>query len=500
MFSDFSRKRDGVSNAVLPRSQRPRLWSFACGCLFLVLGCQTRPEQVDETVASADKLPQAAVELEVLVVDDPPLAQAIGRWRGEWSERTTGDYRVEETTLETLLAADSLTADVVVYAPRYLGQLAEGDMILPLRTEQLQKEGFDVSDVFDAVEHGEMHWGAETYALPFGSPVLMLYYRKDLLAAIDRQPPATWSEYAQLVDVLEQANREGRLGLEKTPWYPTLEPTAEGWGAFTLLARAAPYARHRNYYSTLFELESLAPRITSQAFVAALTEMVEAAKRSGAPPMDPAAIRQAVYRGDCGMAICWPSAAADIEAESAPSIELSELPGSERVVNPRGDSWEERRPREERRVPLVSFGGRVGSVTAWSTDAGTAQRLLAWLTGNELSDQISPESRDTTMFRTQHVASPQRWVEPAMSSATARQYARTLEVALSRRAWLIPPRLPGCDRYLQALDSAVQAALREEVSPEQALGQAAAAWEKITDQVGREEQRAAYTRSLGQEP
>ena len=56
--------------------------------------------------------------------------------------------------------------------------------------------------------------------------------------------------------------------------FGTLEPLAPGWAGNVLLARAAAYAKHRDYYSTLFDKDSLEPRIATEPFVRALTELV----------------------------------------------------------------------------------------------------------------------------------------------------------------------------------------------------------------------------------
>ena len=109
-----------------------------------------------------------------------------------------------------------------------------------------------------------------------------------------------------------------------------------------LLARAAAYAKHRDYYSTLFDKETMQPQIASPAFVRALEELVADDKRNSddslkATPVDG---RQAIMARQCAMAITWPTAASvgvppsgganRLKAElqqGAPAIAFAELPG-----------------------------------------------------------------------------------------------------------------------------------------------------------------------------
>ena len=61
-------------------------------------------------------------------------------------------------------------------------------------------------------------------------------------------------------------------------------------------------------------------------------------------------------------------------------------------------------------------------------------------------------------------------------------------------------RIPGWQRYLAVLDEAVLAARTGPRHPSEALTETAEAWSAITEELGLEQQREAYTRSLGLEP
>jgi hypothetical protein len=64
---------------------------------------------------------------------------------------------------------------------------------------------------------------------------------------------------------------------------------------------------------------------------------------------------------------------------------------------------------------------------------------------------------------------------------------------------LLPLRIPGAVEYHAALDAAVRAAVRGDVSINEALADASRQCEEITEARGREQQRLAYLHSLGLE-
>ena len=61
---------------------------------------------------------------------------------------------------------------------------------------------------------------------------------------------------------------------------------------------------------------------------------------------------------------------------------------------------------------------------------------------------------------------------------------------------LMMPRIPGGDRYLEALAIAVRRAVAGELSCEAALADASAQWTSITAELGVPQQAAAYRRQL----
>jgi ABC-type glycerol-3-phosphate transport system substrate-binding protein len=266
-----------------------------------------------------------------------------------------------------------------------------------------------------------------------------------------------------------------------------------------LLARAASYAKHRDNYSTLFHIDTMEPLVAGPPFVRALEELAAAAKFGPSDPLgaDPAAAREAFWRGECGMALTWPSAAAKFPPGNSVRAGIAPLPGSTEAYNIGNQTWEKRSEDEDPQVPLLSIAGRIGLVSSGSQRPEAAFQLLFWLSGKQFGSQVCAPSPATTLFRRSHLESPQTWAERPMPASTAVQYAAQTATTLGRQQWLSVPAIPGNQEYLAALDDAVRQTVAGQQSATEALQQAAERWREITQRLGLESQKNAYRRSLG---
>lgn len=447
--------------------------------------------------------------LHLLVIDDDDLAEAIQR---QWQARSETPLELHRATAAGAMTADesSWNADVVVFPSGLLGELAAQQRIVPLGERQLDAESFDRQDVFELLRRGETAWGKESWAVSLGSPQLTLMYRLDIFESLGLTPPTTWPAYQQLVNRLADRDALGdHAPPEDQPWAATREPLGPGWAGQLLLARAAAYVRHPHQYSTLFDLRDMRPLIDGAPFVKALDELVQAGSTAAdtsnaeARVSTPAQVRADFLAGRCAMALTWPSRADDLSGEQpagrAWQVGFAQLPGSPEVFNFRNQAWEAHATGETTAVPLLAAAGRLAALTRTGRRSSAANTMLLWLGGNELGGIVSPASASTTLFRGSQVGFADRWVNPQLGDRAAGEYAEVVRRTQNQSIWLSSVRIPGRQRYLAALDQAVWRALDGQSAGE-ALSAAAAQWQQITDELGRDEQKSAYSRSIGLEP
>jgi len=468
-----------------------------------VCGCPGQPAS-----PPAPTVAQSATPLQLIVVDDPALAEAIQQ---QWKARAEGELEVRELKSEEVCdpRRKRLAADAVIYPSGLIGQLAERGWIAPLSDDAMDSPEFARRDIFDHLRQHETVWGEQVYAVPLGSPTLTLIYRPDLLEKLGVKPPESWQQYGELCERLSKS-RELLLGAENGSgdWHAVAEPLGPGWASQVLLARAAAYARHRSYFATLFDLQSMDPLIASPPFVKALEELVAAAKFGAADStkLTPAEVWKLLGSGRCAMGLTWPSTAAASAGEgpansSRPGLlAAAELPASAQAYHVGDSQWQDREPTENGHVTLLSVSGRLGSVVKGSARSSAAASLLVRLSSAEWSRDVSPRSPATTLYRGSQVPDAKSWTGESFSAKAATAYGELVQQVLGQTLSLDSVRLPGRARYLAALDEAVHAAIRGDRLPAECLTEAANQWRKITQDLGVESQRRAYWRSLGKNP
>ncbi len=449
----------------------------------------------------------AGVVLRMAVVDDAPLAKALLLARGEWEAQSGAVFDLVEISPAEAGEYDWSAVDVVLGAPHLAGILSRQASLAPVPSSLIAtEEAGGWADLFELPRLQEAAWGAQIVGVPFGTPLLTCYFRSDLFEAIEESPPQTWADYQRIAErITDRENLPEGFRAPDAPWHAVAEPLGPGWAGITFLARGATYAKHRNRYATLFDIQTMDALLENPALVRALRELVEAARLGPEEQLTwgPADVRAAFWQGRCGLALTWPSGA---EVAAPPVVDetvragIVELPAGREVFEPTRGEWQRRRPVEERRIPLLSASGRMGFVLGHCEHPEAAFQTLAWLSGVHAEGTIAARSPATTLYRRSHLARPQDWVEPPLPLSAALDYALLTQASMRRLEFLSVPRIPGREEYLAALDGAVHRAVAEGQPPAEALAQCAAAWDAITDRLGRSAQRAAYLASLGVEP
>jgi ABC-type glycerol-3-phosphate transport system substrate-binding protein len=474
--------------------------------LIALSGCG-KPDQPDTmTKSQGDNdrpaVPRPSVALRLVVVNDQPLAESIGRLRGEWTARSGGTLTTASVAWNDLISGETADADVTVFPSRYLGELCEKKWLRPVRENVLQNSAVDSLDWFSIVRQRLVVYDKQVMAVPLGIDLPVACYRKDHFNE-RRSLPRSWREYLAYVVAVEKSEVESASPI-------TWEPTSR-WAGVLLSIRAASYAGHADNPSLLFHLPTMAPQLTAPPFVRALENLravvgtVSRALQSDAERAleDPRAASWQIANGGAIFALGLPpSGQRGKEREGAKPQPLSgaerigwtQIPGADEAYSFASHDWQ--KLDRVRHIPVLGAGDRLAAVTSSSRNAASAFQLLAWLAEPKVSTQFARAGGAVMPVRKSLASSPQ-WYDPQLSAAERAELAKVLEESLAGELCFIVPRIPGIDEYLAALDRAVNEVLVEKVEPAAALEKAAAAWEQITDRRGREAQRQAYLRHLG---
>lgn len=344
-------------------------------------------------------------------------------------------------------------------------------------------------DIFSDVRIYEAAWDRQPVGIPLGSPRLLLVMRDDLLRTLDRDPPQTWSEYYDLAAALKTANPDLQTG--------AAEPNDNNWPGLIFLAKAASSAKHRDYFSALFDMETMEPLIANRPFVQTLQEWADAAGATTVADqsVSPETAYDMLRSGSAAMAITWPAASWDQASKVANAeITFAPLPGSQRVFVP-GD--EEAQTSELRQVSLTSFGGSVGVVSASTAQQAqdASWQLLMQLAGDGWGSQLAAANPELLMLRESQTADAARWL-PAQDSAASGTFSSAMLLATNADDSICALPIPGRTRYLSELSAGVRRALSGDQTADDALRDVATAWKQITEELGLEDQRQYYRASV----
>jgi ABC-type glycerol-3-phosphate transport system substrate-binding protein len=477
------------------------------GCL-VIGSCR----QSIDSAATNDK-PVGIGQVKVIVIDDPPLAESLER---QLRARTEEEVTVKQLKLQEVRTTNplDLDADLIIYPNWMLGELIELKVVLSLPKDFDDYPEARSSDILPIDRRVTARFGKTAYGVSLGNPAPVLIYRADIFDELKMKPPRTWIDY---LGAIERINTIYSLHGAADPRKPadgvnpaqaalhpvsaTCEPLNGDWAARNLLMRSASLIRRHGAISTLMDIDTLEPEIDKQPFVDAMQSLIAARQTSPLPweSMLPADVEQAMVDGKCAMAITWPtknrSASAIANIDPKQRLMIAAIPGSQQVFDYQENGWKDRDANAAISVPLFGGSGMVASVARSSREPFTSFRLLALLSGTEMSRSFVGSSDHFVPYRYSQLTDENLYMSSAYERAAATAYATVVKSWHDEKLYLQAPRIPGSEQYMAALNQAVKESLQGD-APAAALQKAAQQWRSITKSRNFKQQKQAFEDSL----
>lgn len=368
--------------------------------------------------------------------------------------------------------------DVLSISPAWVADLAAAGAIEPL-DDYMTKYGADAElDDVNGPFRDWMTWGGKTYGLVVDGDVFVLFYRKDIFEDPDNQaafkaahgydlaPPATWQQYEEICAFLTEKYKPQMYGCS----------ALHGPDSHYLFAE-----RFRNYGGKFFDPETMKATINSDIGVEALTDLVRVIQYMppGAQTWGFGENLSALLNGEVAMTVNWPPVARWAQAVGTDEEALSWVPQS-KVVDKIGYALPPGGHPE-----LAS--GFLLAVSAESQNKDAAYLFIQWMYSKEQSiENVMQPIGLEDPFRYSHYDS----ADYKALWPTASDYLQVLGEGAENG--LIDLSIHSSYRYLEALDRGLTAAVGGE-DPQVALDQLASEWDEITEAVGVDKQRAAYS-------
>jgi multiple sugar transport system substrate-binding protein len=431
----------------------------------------------------------------------------------EWIDLAQADYNGR---LQQAIATGTVDWDIMEMGAPFEGDTAGRGLLDPM--PEWVAEQIDMDDYVDYLKAPIGTWDGETYRISIDGDTHTLAYRTDyydneeFAAAWAEEgdgsewaPPTTW----------EQVNAHARFLAGKTdptfggPAYGIVDPLNYLWGGFGfyfLADRAAPYVKHPDEPAWLFDPDTMEPLVNNPGWVQAIQDVMDLLATEGAYPpnqinADPNATAFEQFLAGTGSAVMWWGDVGSNARTSDTSVVGDVVgfdinPGTERVYDWRSGEWEE----TANQSPHNAYIGWGIYVTNRVSD-DELKRKCAWsaaahLGGKDISLWMSAYPSGFQPYRNSHFDYDE-WEAAGYDRAFAEDYLSSNADSYNHPNAANEPRIPGIFQYYSRAEDELVRGLGSGASAQEIADSIAAAWEEITDQIGRESQIELYRASLG---
>ncbi len=421
-----------------------------------------------------------------------------------WIDLAQADYNAR---LQQSIATGTVDFDVLEMGAPFEGDTA-GRGLLDEMPDWVAEQ-IDASDLVDYLKAPVGTWDGKTYRVTIDGDAHTFAYRTDYFGdgSVTGQaaPPKTWQEVNAISKELA-----GKVDpLTGLPAYGYLDPL-KGWGGFGMyfiLNRVTAYGKHPDDPAWLFDPDTMKPRVNNPAFVQAIQDVLDLiATKDAYPPdqinADPGTTAFSQFLAGTGSMLMWwgdvgSSARTSDTSVVGDVVGFGINPGSDRVYNSKTEAWEE----TYNEAPQMAYIGWGVYVTN-RVQGDDKKRKAAWsaaahLGGKDLSLWTSAYPSGFQPYRQSHFQYDE-WEAAGYDRAYIEDYLGSNLDSYNHPNAAIEPRIPGIFQYYSVAEDELAKGFAGQYGSAQETADAiAAAWEGITDQIGRDSQIALYKASLG---
>ena len=427
-----------------------------------------------------------------------------------WIDLAQADYNAR---LQQSIATGTVDFDIIE-----MGAPFEGDVCgkgLASEMPDWVKTQIEMDDYVGYLKAPVGTWGGKTYRISIDGDCHTFNYRTDYFADTDLAAawkaeghegdwavPKTWQKVQEATKFLKGKKIGGQDA------YGYLDPI-KGWGGFGfyfLGSRATAYAKHPDDKAWLFDVDTMKPRINNPAWVRAIQDVIDALPSEPADQLnaDPGTTGFQQFLAGTGSMLSWWG---DIgsNAKTSDSSVVGDvtgfdiLPGSDDVYNAGTGAWDKLAsgPNYAPNMAYIGWGVYVMA----RVDADPAKQKAAWsaaahLGGKDISLWCAAYPSGFQPYRQSHF-DIKEWVAAGYDEAFITSYLNSEANSYNHPNAAIEPRIPGIFQYYSAAEDELSKIWAGGSSAQEGADKIAAAWEKITDGIGRDKQIELYKASLG---
>ena len=474
---------------------------------------------VTATPQPAKKLPFEGVTVNILTFTGPQIAEPLQRRGPDFTKLTGAKINVIVVPFSDLyqklltdMATGTNSFDAFVFAPQWMG-----DYITPGYLEELTprvKADKDIQweDIAPFFRDFSASYQGKIYTIPLDGDFQMVYYRTDILAQGGDKPPETWDDYIALA---KKYNGKDLSGDGKPDYGSCISKKRAAQAYWAIWSVGAAFLQSKGTgEGAFFNLDDMQPLTNNEAFSAVLDIYKETTKYG--PPdelnLDVGDTRGLYTSGRCLLSIDWgdigPLATDTTTSKVNNKVGAVILPGTKRVLDRKtgklvacDDKTCPYAVNGVNHAPFAAYGGWSGAINKGAKAAAkdAAYAFLSYMS------QPAQSNIDVTIgvtgynpYRTSQFANLDPWLKAGFSEAAAMDYLAAIQASLNSPNIVLDLRVPQNQRYQQeVLDTALGLYLNGAITLDAFQKRVYDGWEKITNELGRDKQLAAYRAALG---
>ena len=427
-----------------------------------------------------------------------------------WIDLAQADYNAR---LQQSIATGTVDFDIL-----QAGAPFEGDICGKKLTSEMPgwvADQIDLADYVGYLQAPTGTWDGKTYRISIDGDCHNFNYRTDYFENEELakawkdeghsgnwEVPTTWQKVTEVSKFLKDKTHAG------FPAYGYLD-VQKGWGGFGfyfLGSIATAYAKHPDSPAFLFEPDTMKPMVNNPAWVRAIQDTLD--RRDCQPPdqinADPGVTGFNQFLAGTGSMVSWwgdvgSNANTSDESLVAGNVGFDILPGSDDVYNWQTGKWETLSSGPNYAPNMAYIGW--GLYCMKTIDSDSAKRKAAWsaaahIGGKEVSLWMSMYPSGFQPYRNSHF-NINEWTGAGYSEAFASDYLASEADSYNHPNAAIEPRIPGIFQYYSIAEDELSKIYAGQMDAQTGADNIAAAWDKITDQIGRDSQIKLYKASLG---
>jgi multiple sugar transport system substrate-binding protein len=430
----------------------------------------------------------------------------------KWIDLAQADYNAR---LQQTIATGTVDYDIIEMGAPFEGDMGVKDLLSEM--PDWVKKQIDFDDYVDYLKPPVGTWAGKIHRVTIDSDCHTMNIRTDVFSDADLAKqwkdwkekaglndwgaPKTWQQVQQVTKFLKGKKVKGKevFGFLDQP---------KPWGGFQFYftgSRATAYAKYPGEKNWLFD-ENMKPLVNNPAWVRAIQDIVDALPYEPADQInaDPGTTAFQQFLTGTGSLLEWwgdigTTARASDTATIGDVLDFDILPGSDDVYNFRKSAWE-KLPSGPNQAPNMAYLGW-GIYVMKSVDSDPKRQKAAWsaaahLGGKDLSMWTAAYPSGFQPYRKSHT-NLDLWAMAGYDKKYIGSYMNSQSTSYNHPNSAIEPRIPGIFQYYSIAEDELTRVFAGKETAQQGADNIAAAWDKLTDKLGRENQVKYYRISMG---